>query len=188
VNHYAAVLPYHFFREPPNGSTPVPYGATEVPADASFDAVANASFLVFNADEALPVLGANPTYDFMFQVSPAVHEAPVYVPQKNWLLMSVLAPPPGYLPQLLVDLNQDPPTLSEYLSDPPVYAPNGGTFHQGLVYWGESIEDEKSRALHDGRLTCEMQPLREVTIPSEVGNRGQASGRWILRQTRQCRS
>lgn len=49
-----------------------------------------------------------------------------------------LAPPPGYLPQLVVDLNQDPPTLSEYLSDPPVYAPNGATFHNGLIYWGAS--------------------------------------------------
>ena len=49
-----------------------------------------------------------------------------------------LAPPPGFLPQLVVDLNQDPPTLSEYLSDPPVYAPNGGTFHNGLIYWGAS--------------------------------------------------
>jgi hypothetical protein len=31
----------------------------------------------------------------------------------------------------------EPPVLSEYLSDPPVYAPNGGTFHDGLIYWGE---------------------------------------------------
>ncbi|KAI4162588.1 MAG: hypothetical protein LQ342_003819 [Letrouitia transgressa] len=49
-----------------------------------------------------------------------------------------LAPPPGFLPQLVVDLNADPPVLSEYLSDPPVYAPNGGTFHNGLIYWGAS--------------------------------------------------
>ena len=38
----------------------------------------------------------------------------------------------------MIDLNQDPPALSEYLSDPPVYAPNGGTFHNGLIYWGAS--------------------------------------------------
>jgi hypothetical protein len=36
-------------------------------------------------------------------------------------------------------LNVEPPVLSEYLSDPPVYAPNGGTFHDGLIYWGESV-------------------------------------------------
>lgn len=37
-----------------------------------------------------------------------------------------------------MDLNQEPPSLTEYLSDPPVYAPNGGTFHDGLIYWGAS--------------------------------------------------
>lgn len=35
-------------------------------------------------------------------------------------------------------MNQSPPALSEYLSDPPVYAPNGGTFHNGLIYWAAS--------------------------------------------------
>ena len=57
---------------------------------------------------------------------------------RKFCLLRQLAPPPGYLPQLVVDLNQEPPTLSEYLSDPPVYAPNGGTFHNGLIYWGAS--------------------------------------------------
>lgn len=52
--------------------------------------------------------------------------------------MSQLAPPAGFLPQLVVDLNQNPPTLSEYLSDPPVYAPNGGTFYNGSIIWGAS--------------------------------------------------
>ena len=42
------------------------------------------------------------------------------------------------MPQLVIDLNTEPPTLSEYLSSPPVYAPNGGTFHNGLIYWGAS--------------------------------------------------
>lgn len=156
VNHYGAVLPYHFFREPPSDGTPVPYGATQVPSDPSFSAVANASFLIFNADEALPVLGANPTHEFMFHVSPAVHEAPVYVPSRNWLLMSQLTPPAGYLPQLLVDLNQEPPTLSEYLSDPPVYAPNGGTFHRGLVYWGErsNLKSHPSKWKEPCRKSC----------------------------------
>lgn len=52
----------------------------------------------------------------------------------NKLFMGVLER--GYLPQLVVDLNQDPPTLSEFESDPPVHAPNGGTYHGGLVHWG----------------------------------------------------
>ncbi|THZ88417.1 hypothetical protein D6C84_00907 [Aureobasidium pullulans] len=66
----------------------------------------------------------------------AIHEAPVYVPGINNLFVGVLEQ--GYLPQLFVDLNQDPPTLSEFESDPPVYAPNGGTYHGGLVYWGRA--------------------------------------------------
>lgn len=37
----------------------------------------------------------------------AVHEAPVYVPGFNKLYVGVLEQ--GYLPQLVVDLNQNPP-------------------------------------------------------------------------------
>ncbi|THY11423.1 hypothetical protein D6D02_05764 [Aureobasidium pullulans] len=43
----------------------------------------------------------------------AVHEAPVYVPGINKLFVGVLEQ-----------------------GDPPVYAPNGGTYHGGLVHWG----------------------------------------------------
>lgn len=69
-------------------------------------------------------------------MNPAVHEAPVYVASQNKLYLSQLEP--GFLPQLVVDLNHNPPKLSEFLSDPPVYSPNGGTFHSGMVYWGAS--------------------------------------------------
>ena len=44
----------------------------------------------------------------------------------------------AFLPQLVIDLNQKPPTISNYTSDPPVYASSGGTFHNGLLYWGAS--------------------------------------------------
>ncbi|KAE8393924.1 hypothetical protein BDV23DRAFT_169828 [Aspergillus alliaceus] len=71
------------------------------------------------------ILGANPSYKFMLLVSEAVHETPVYLASQNKLHLPQLAPPPGYLPQLVMDLNKGPPILSEYLSDPPVYAPNG---------------------------------------------------------------
>lgn len=138
LHKYASVLPYHFFR---NGTAEEPptFGSTSVPNDTSFGLVEDANFLVFDEARAFELLGGSPTYDFVFEVSPAVHEAPVYVPSLNKLFMSQLAPPPGYLPQLVVDLNQDPPTIAEYLSDPPVYAPNGGTFHNGLIYWGEYV-------------------------------------------------
>jgi hypothetical protein len=65
----------------------------------------------------------------------AVHEAPVYSPVTNKLYFSQLRgtkSPPGFLPQLVVNLNVDPPELGELISDPPIYAPNGGTIHNGL--------------------------------------------------------
>lgn len=138
LDKYASVLPYHFFRNR-TVDEPLTFGSTSVPNDTSFGLVDDADFLVFDQARAFELLGSEPQYDFVFEVSEAVHEAPVYVPSLNKLFMSQLAPPPGYLPQLVVDLNQDPPTLNEYLSDPPVYAPNGGTFHNGLIYWGKPI-------------------------------------------------
>lgn len=138
INRYASVLPYHFFRAPNELDAPVTFPETSVPNDTSFGLVADADFLVFDQERGLELLGPNPQYDFIFNVSEAVHEAPVYVPSLNKLFLSELAPPPGFLPQLVIDLNADPPTISEYLSNPPVYAPNGGTFYNGLIYWGAS--------------------------------------------------
>lgn len=138
IHRYSAVMPYHFFREGSNSNASVGplYRETMVPSDLSFEMVADAEFVVFDEERAWEILGDNPTYDFMFVVSPAVHEAPVFVPDLNRLYLSTLGQPPGTLPQLVVDLGANPPTLSEYLSDPPVYAPNGGTFYNGLIYWG----------------------------------------------------
>ncbi|KAF2771261.1 putative lactonohydrolase [Teratosphaeria nubilosa] len=112
IERYAAVLPYHFYRAPSPSSTDIGFGQTYVGNDSSFDLVSTADFLVFDASRALEALGPNPTYEVVFNVSKAVHEAPVYVPSLNKLFLSQLAPPPGYLRQLVVDLNQDPPTLT----------------------------------------------------------------------------
>ncbi|KAF2101086.1 calcium-dependent phosphotriesterase [Rhizodiscina lignyota] len=161
INKYDAVLPYHFYRYVPVGGTPIPYGdtivgvppennQTAVPASNhstannpfATGAVSDADFLVFDEQAGLEILGANPTYDFMFHVSDAVHEAPVYVPGLNLLYMSILSPPPGTLPQLIVNLNNDPPTIEDFEPDPPIYAPNGGTYHNGLVYWAASGGNE----------------------------------------------
>ncbi|MCJ1424161.1 hypothetical protein MMC29_002048 [Sticta canariensis] len=138
INQYASVMPYHFFRNVTSATYFSVFGSTSVPNDASFGQVSKADFLVFDRQRGLDLLGPNPSYKYVFNVSRAVHEAPVYVASQNKLYFSQLAPPAGYLPQLVIDLNADPPSLSEYLSDPPVYAPNGGTFHNGLIYWGAS--------------------------------------------------
>ncbi|KAJ9273499.1 hypothetical protein DTO212C5_573 [Paecilomyces variotii] len=138
VNKYANVLPYHFFRNLSTSSDASTFGDTTIANGTQLKDVQNASFLVFDHQRGLEILGSNPTYEFIFSVSNAVHEAPVYVPSQNKLYLSQLSPPPGYLPQLVIDLNQDPPTLSEFLSDPPVYAPNGGTFYDGKIIWAAS--------------------------------------------------
>ena len=105
---------------------------------STFDLLDSANFVVFDRERGLQYLGPNPSYEYVFNVSKAVHEAPVYAPEQNLLFISQLAPPPGFLPQLVVDLNNHPPTLSEYLPNPPVYAPNGGTFRDGLIIFGAS--------------------------------------------------
>lgn len=118
-------------------------------------------FLVFDEERGLELLGEEPRYEFMFAVDDgmfppfqfgslfwkienrvcvlgarcadgfiAMHEAPVYSPATNKLYFSQLQP--GFLPQLVVNLNQEPPYLGELVSDPPVYAPNGGTILDGL--------------------------------------------------------
>lgn len=129
-------MPYHFYRQADvNGSYEDTYGSTSVPNDTSFGLVAGADFLVFDQERGFDLLGDTPSYEFMFLVNDAVHEAPVYSPVTNKLYFSQLrgtTSPPGFLPQLVVNLNEDPPELGELVSDPPIYAPNGGTIHDGL--------------------------------------------------------
>lgn len=166
IDRYASVLPYHFFRTDSQGSTDFTFAQTSVPNDTSFSLVGTADFLVFDEARGLEALGPQPTYEYVFNVSMAVHEAPVYVPSLNKLFLSQLAPPPGFLPQLVVDLNVEPPTLSEFLSDPPVYAPNGGTFHNGLIYWGasggnRSVAGEEQRP---GIRTLDPHTNKSVTL------------------------
>lgn len=123
MDRYASVMPYHFFRAPSHGTTDISFSQTSVPNDTSFSLVGKADFLIFDRQRGLEMLGSNPTYDKVFTVSDAVHEAPVYVPSLNRLYLSNLAPPAGVLkPQLIIDLNNNPPTLSDFFSDPPVYA------------------------------------------------------------------
>ena len=129
-------MPYHFFRDLSNGTNNPTFAATIVSNNTSFAGVSKADFLVFDQQRGLELLGHNPSYEYVFKLRDAIHEAPVYVPSQNKLYLSQLAP--GFVPQLVVDLDHDPPTLSEFVSDPPVYAPSGGTFHKGLVYWGAS--------------------------------------------------
>ncbi|KAI4210552.1 MAG: hypothetical protein LQ351_006619 [Letrouitia transgressa] len=140
INHYASVIPYHFSRnalaynvEHSEDS----FRTTTVSNDTSFELVRDADFLVFDQARGLALLGDNPTNDFLFTVSLHYHEAPVYAPKQNKLLFSQITPS-GFLPQYSIDLGEDPLTISEYATNPPLYAANGATFHDGYVYWAVS--------------------------------------------------
>ena len=109
------------------------YGSTVMPHEPSFDHVSNASFLVFDQQIAPTILGTSPSVDFMFKIEDVSHEGPLYVPETNELYFSRLQR--HYLPQLVVDLNADPPALSERLADPPIYAGAGARYHKGLIYY-----------------------------------------------------
>jgi hypothetical protein len=116
VNKYAAVLPYPFFRNVSANDFELDlYNTTVETESTGFDLIADADFVVYNRELGLEYLGSDPSYEFVFEVSSAVHEAPVYAPVQNLLFISQLAPPTGVLPQLVVNLNVDPPTLEEYV-------------------------------------------------------------------------
>jgi len=137
MNKYASVMPYHFQRPAAYGLYDPPYGSTSVPNDTSFALVNSSDFLVFDRQRGLALLGPNPSYTYMFDDNAAVHEAPVYVASQNKLYLSEIAPIEyGLLPQLVIDLNANPPTLNQFYANPPIYAVNGGTFHNGLIYVG----------------------------------------------------
>src|ERR1700734_633366 len=97
----AAVLPYHFNRSVSNANFDYDFRNTTDVNATSFHPALNADFLVFDKKRGLEYLGSNPSYEFVFPVSKAVHEAPVYAPVQNKLFLSQLAPPAGYLPQLV---------------------------------------------------------------------------------------
>ena len=74
INKYGAVLPYHFFRKPDGPKNQLPLSSLDVPKNPSFDLVRNADFLVYDRDRGLDLLGPNPSHEFVFTVSEAVHE------------------------------------------------------------------------------------------------------------------
>ncbi len=139
------MLPYHFNRSITSLAADYDFRNTTVSSAPSFTLLQDASFVVFDRERGLNYLGSDPTYEFMFAVGDNVHEAPVYVPSMNKLFMSQLPPVAApintmsqYIPQLVIDLNQEPLTLQEYITDPPIFAPNGGLYHNGRIIWASS--------------------------------------------------
>ena len=56
-----------------------------------------------------------------------------YVPDTNELYFAQLET--GVLPQMVVNLADDPPTLSQKSGLPPIYAPAGARYRNGLIYF-----------------------------------------------------
>lgn len=139
INKYAAVLPYPFDRTVSRNDTQLlqdSFQGTFVPKDPSFNLTKHASFLVFDQDRAIAILGPTPSYHYMFDVSPLIHEAPVYIPSQNKIIFAEFSY--RSVPPLIIDLNKSPPTLSNYTTTPPVFGINGGRYYKGLVYWAVS--------------------------------------------------
>ena len=132
VNGYSAVMPDPFYRNVSESGNDT-YASTSVPSDPSFVDIANASFVVFDRQRGLEILGLDPVLEFMFKIDSIGHEGPVYVPDLNKLYITQMQS--GRLSQLVIDLDQSPPTLSFQTADPPLYDPTGGFFYQGLIYY-----------------------------------------------------
>jgi sugar lactone lactonase YvrE len=146
INQHAAVMPYPFertaFRGLPDDLSADAFERTIVANDESFELTRNASFIVFDEERGLKILGPKPTYQNMFRVRNLVHEGPVYIPSQNKIIFSEFSP--RFVPPLVIDLNESPPTLSNLTTDPPVYGINGGKYYQGRVYW--TVSGLKQRA------------------------------------------
>jgi gluconolactonase len=137
VDNYAAVLPYPFERSTAsNGIDPDndTFVNTSVPSDSSFARLQETTFVVFDQERGLDILGPDPKLERIFDTrGDSIHEAPVYVPGLNAIIFS--QPHQGVYQQKIINLNGTEPTISNYTTSPPVYAVNGGKFYKGKVYW-----------------------------------------------------
>ena len=137
VNHYAAVLPYPFTRaSAANGIDPAndTFVDTSVPSDPSYSLLADTPFVIFDQARGLEIVGSEAKLEKVFDTrNDSIHEAPVYVPGLNVIIFSL--PHQGIYEQQIINLNNTPPTIANYTTDPPVYAVNGGKFYNDKIYW-----------------------------------------------------
>jgi hypothetical protein len=133
INRYGSLLPASFSRDP---YAIVGYTGTLVPGDPSWaEYVIPADFVLFDKQRGLEILGQTPRiFQKYIDVINVVHEAPIYVPALNQLFVTQDGPP-GNLSNLILDLNYDPPEVSLFVTDPPIYQPTGGILYNGMIYW-----------------------------------------------------
>jgi hypothetical protein len=137
VDHYAAVLPGQFYRARPKKSySPMEdpgFVETNIPDDPSLKRACNADFIVFDRQRGLEVLGDEPTNEFMFSLAPKFHDAVVYEPGTKEVYFSQLTP--KSTSQLVISLGGFKPVMGDKVANPPLYAPTGGIFRDGLIYF-----------------------------------------------------
>jgi hypothetical protein len=132
VNRFGSLLPPSFFRDP---DPTTGYTGTLVPDDPTWQLVVDADFVIFDEARGLELLGATPSIQKKYiDVLNVIHEAPIYVPDLNKLFVTQDGPP-GNLTNLMIDLNVDPPTVTAFETDPPVYQATGGILHDNMIYW-----------------------------------------------------
>lgn len=165
LKKHAARMGFPFHREAPNGTFASNYGDTDVSGDESWKMVTDADFVIFDEERSREVLGDSPSLEFVFPTNPsAMHESPTFVPGLNKVFFSELSPS---LPQFVINLNEDPPTLSEYLADPPIFAPNGGFFHNGTIYYstaGSNITVAGGAGQRPGIVTLDPWTNKSTTL------------------------
>ncbi|OJD32190.1 lactonohydrolase [Diplodia corticola] len=130
------------------------YRSTHIPHEPSFRHVRDADFVVWDESSAAHVLGPSPSVEFVFGLKGLLsHEAPVYSPETNELYFSRLEH--RFLPQLVVDLDVDPPRLVEKTASPPIYGATGGRYRDGLLYFSTvgGAEDIDGRSYRPGIYT-----------------------------------
>ena len=93
----------------------------------------NATFIVFDETRGLDILGTTPKYEFVLDDIPSTHEAPVYVPELNVFVCSILNQ--NITEQRLLNLTESPPHIRNLTTNPPIYGVNGGRYFNGSIYW-----------------------------------------------------
>ncbi|KAI2464694.1 hypothetical protein F4781DRAFT_412128 [Annulohypoxylon bovei var. microspora] len=162
INRFGSLLPTSFSRNPDPFTA---YTGATIPDDPSWSLVQQADFVLFDKKRGLKLLGSSPRiWRTIIPLLNVIHEAPVFIPGLNKLFVAQ-AGPPGNMSSLSIDLNTDPPSLSLFTTDPPVYQPNGGFYNpkDGMVYWavhGNNASLPNGQRQHPGIVRLDPQTLK----------------------------
>jgi hypothetical protein len=71
-----------------------------------------------------------------------------------------------YLHQLVIDLNGPKPNLTERLANPPIYAPSGARYRNGLIYYAASGGNEtlNGRSYYPGLYTLNPKTMESKKL------------------------